>query len=103
MILVPNLWPSCNILADTKPYILTLGKWSLEINFFIVLLLFSLLYLKLQLHGLTNPVSLFYFAQEETPEQREGAFSNFRISPVTINKLKGEYQFSLSVYVLYFI
>lgn len=29
---------------------------------------------------------------KETPEQREGAFSNFRISPVTINKLKGEYE-----------
>lgn len=29
---------------------------------------------------------------KETTEQKEGAFSNFRISPVTINKLKGEYE-----------
>lgn len=31
------------------------------------------------------------FIWKETPEQREGAFSNFRISPVTISKLQGEY------------
>uniref|UniRef100_A0A674P417 RNA helicase n=1 Tax=Takifugu rubripes TaxID=31033 RepID=A0A674P417_TAKRU len=37
---------------------------------------------------------------EETPEQREGAFSNFRISPVTINKLKARgvsYLFDIQV------
>uniref|UniRef100_H2V748 RNA helicase n=1 Tax=Takifugu rubripes TaxID=31033 RepID=H2V748_TAKRU len=36
----------------------------------------------------------------ETPEQREGAFSNFRISPVTINKLKARgvsYLFDIQV------
>lgn len=30
------------------------------------------------------------FVKQETPEQREGAFSNFRISQVTIDKLKGK-------------
>lgn len=38
------------------------------------------------IHG-TNAI----IYHKETPEQREGAFSNFRISPVTINKLQGEY------------
>lgn len=44
-----------------------------------------------------------FLVQEETPEQKEGAFSNFRISKVTIDKLKGKCQSFLPYFYLFLI